>query len=88
MPSSIASLGELNLTNFSSNSNVPESGFCIPYKIFISVDFPAPFSPTIAWMEAEATSIETSLLANTPGKDLLIFLMLIFIYIKKSWGHY
>ena len=45
----------------------PRSGFTIPYKIFMSVDFPAPFSPTIACMSPELIFTETSELAKTPG---------------------
>ncbi|EWS62685.1 hypothetical protein Y695_04085 [Hydrogenophaga sp. T4] len=35
--------------------------------IFISVDLPAPFSPSTAWIWPGATVSETPLLATTPG---------------------
>ena len=31
---------------------VPRRADCMPYRIFISVDLPAPFSPQIAWIVA------------------------------------
>ena len=48
IPKFIASLGEEMFALFSKISMIPESGFTIPYNIFIKVDLPAPFSPTIA----------------------------------------
>ena len=39
--------------------------------ILPSVDFPAPFSPTRAWIEPGAIETETSLSAWTPPKRLL-----------------
>jgi hypothetical protein len=36
------------------------------------VDFPAPFSPQIAWMWPRSTVSETSSKARTPGKTLVI----------------
>ena len=48
MPCAMASAGEEKLTSSPSTSMVPSSGFCTPYRIFISVDLPAPFSPTRA----------------------------------------
>ena len=50
-----------------STSIVPSSGFWTPYRIFISVDLPAPFSPTIACTVAARTSMSMSWLAMTPG---------------------
>src|SRR5437870_5569203 len=38
----------------------------------MSVDFPAPFSPTMAWTSAGMTTRWTSSLARTPGNRLLI----------------
>ena len=49
---------------------VPSSGFCIPYRIFISVDLPAPFSPTTACTSPGRTTRSTSRLATTPGNRL------------------
>ncbi len=60
MPRAIASIGEEKLTCSPETAMVPSSGFCTPYRIFISVDFPAPFSPTRACTVAGRTSTETS----------------------------
>jgi hypothetical protein len=35
--------------------------------IFMSVDLPAPFSPSTAWVSPGCTVSETSLLATTAG---------------------
>src|SRR5262249_53797291 len=44
----------------------------MPPRIFISVDLPAPFSPTSATTSAGRASSETLLSATTPGNRLLI----------------
>ncbi len=69
-PAAIASAGDESATCWPLTSIVPESGFCTPYRIFISVDLPAPFSPTIAWTVPRSTSMLTSWLATTPGNVL------------------
>ena len=46
-----------------------------PDRIFSSVDLPAPFSPSSAWISPGATSKSTSSSASTPGKRLLIPVM-------------
>src|SRR5215471_8022199 len=51
---------------------VPESGRSIPARIFISVDFPAPFSPIRATISPAAISSSTASRAFTPGNDLEI----------------
>ena len=51
---------------------VPESGFTAPVMILISVDLPAPFSPTSAWTSPARSSKETPFSACTPAKDLVI----------------
>src|SRR2546422_9263316 len=38
----------------------------------MSVDFPAPFSPTMAWISPVRTARLTPSLATTPGKRLVI----------------
>ncbi len=48
----------------------PASGTSAPARIFIRVDFPAPFSPTIAWISPRRTARETPSRACTPGKAL------------------
>ncbi len=51
---------------------VPSSGRCMPYRVFISVDLPAPFSPTTACTVPRITTRLTSRLATTPGKVLVM----------------
>ncbi|CAB4591482.1 unannotated protein [freshwater metagenome] len=48
MPLAMASVGERKVRVEPFTTMVPSSGWCIPYKVFISVDLPAPFSPTMA----------------------------------------
>src|SRR5690554_4199910 len=50
----------------------PESGGNIPIKIFIKVDFPAPFSPIKAWIFPGSRSKHTLFKTGTPAKDLEI----------------
>jgi hypothetical protein len=45
--------------------------------IFISVDLPAPFSPRMEWISPACTSRDTSWLAPTQAKRLLI---------RSSWS--
>ena len=45
---------------------VPESGRTAPARIFISVDLPAPFSPTTAWIVPRSTVRFMSASATTP----------------------
>src|SRR6266566_9470875 len=40
--------------------------------MFISVDLPAPFSPTSAWISPARTSRSTWSLATTPGKAFVM----------------
>ena len=49
------------------------SGFVHPDKIFKNVDFPAPFSPTSAWISPSSTCRFTLSSAFTPGNVLVIF---------------
>jgi hypothetical protein len=53
-------------------AGVRRSGEITPPRIFISVDFPAPFSPMSATTSPAWTSRSTSLSATTPGNLLLI----------------
>ncbi len=48
-------------------STSPESGMVEPAATAMSVDFPAPFSPTRAWTSPGSTSRLTPLSAVTPG---------------------
>src|SRR4051812_14002561 len=72
MPAAIASLGLRKCTSRPSTRMCPSSGRCIPYSVFISVDLPAPFSPTMACTSPRATRSSMSLFATTPGKRLVI----------------
>jgi hypothetical protein len=45
----------------------------MPKAHFISVDFPAPFSPMTAWTLPARTARDTPSSALTPGNCLLIF---------------
>ena len=57
-------------TGLPSMSISPESAGCAPARIFISVDLPAPFSPTSACTSPAITSNETPSSARTPGNVL------------------
>ena len=72
MPWAIASAGVAKETSEPLTLMVPSSGFCTPYRIFISVDLPAPFSPTRAWMVLDLMVMSMSWLAITPGNRLPI----------------
>src|SRR5215218_9675144 len=50
----------------------PASGAWAPDRIFRSVDLPAPFSPSRAWISPGPTLKPTSSSASTPGNRLLI----------------
>src|SRR6185503_12347761 len=49
MPTLRASAGEAKRTATPSTRTSPPSGSTAPARIFMSVDLPAPFSPTTAW---------------------------------------
>jgi hypothetical protein len=69
------SIGVVSSMVSPSNITVPASFSYTPERIFISVDFPAPFSPTIPCTIPRAISMETLSSAFTPGNDLLTSLM-------------
>ena len=72
IPAWIAWWGEWMVVALPSMRISPSSGRCIPYRIFMRVDLPAPFSPTIAWIVPRETLRKMSWLATTPGKRLVI----------------
>jgi hypothetical protein len=72
IPAAIASAGLRKVTGEPSSRIVPSSGRCMPYRVFIRVDLPAPFSPTIACTSPRRTFSSMSRLATTPGKRLVI----------------
>src|SRR5437588_820673 len=56
MPCAAASFGEAIVAGCPSSSISPSSASTTPARIFISVDLPAPFSPTTAWTWPRPTS--------------------------------
>ena len=71
MPSFCAACGDCEARPSSpANSIVPASGGCAPERILRSVDLPAPFSPSSAWISPGATSRSTSLERLHAGKAL------------------
>jgi hypothetical protein len=72
MPARMASCGLRSFTSSPLIAMVPSSGGCMPYRIFIRVDLPAPFSPQMACTSPAVTVRLTSELATTPGKRLVI----------------
>src|SRR4051812_24305310 len=70
MPCEVADWTSRTTTRAPSMSTSPESGCSIPAAIFISVDLPAPFSPSRATTSPAPTSSETPFSACTPRKRL------------------
>ena len=69
MPASCASRAEANATGRPSTAMLPWSGACSPSRMRISVDLPAPFSPTSAVTVAAGRSRLTPLSAwTTPNR--------------------
>ena len=72
MPRSWAVMGSV-MTTFSPFSMIsPPSGWCTPVSVLMNVDFPAPFSPTIACISPAFRLKCTLSSALTPGKILVI----------------
>ena len=65
MPRSRASRGEANRTGSPSTRNSPRSCWCTPARILISVDFPAPLSPSTQVTSPALTTVDTSRSAIT-----------------------
>src|SRR5260221_2296664 len=72
MPAARASIGVRKRTGTPSSRISPASAGCRPVTILTSVDLPAPFSPTRAWIVPGATSKATSRTASMPPKLLLM----------------
>src|SRR5438552_12974318 len=75
IPSCCAWRGPWISTAWPSTRISPESLPSEPLRIFMSVDLPAPFSPSRTCTSPGATSRSTSSRATTPGKDLRTFCM-------------
>src|SRR5439155_20117630 len=72
LPKAMASRGEPILAGFPLTRICPSSGGYRPYSTRIRVDFPAPFSPSRAWISPARRSRYTESLARTPGNRLVI----------------
>src|SRR6267378_934298 len=72
MPSCCAARGVGMSTSAPFRRIRPASLWYTPARIFISVDLPAPFSPTSAWISPARRSKRQLRSAWTPGKSLLI----------------
>ena len=70
IPCASESLVEAMVASEPSTRILPESGWCMPAIILISVDLPAPFSPSSAWTCPRRTDKVTSLITLTGPKDL------------------
>ena len=67
MPSARASAGLATRTGSPRQRIAPASGRVAPQTSFVSVDFPAPFSPSSAWISPARTTRSTRSLASVPG---------------------
>src|ERR687889_2465728 len=72
MPSARETCGSMCATRRPATSIVPASGATAPVMILISVDLPAPFSPTSACTSPAHRSKDTPRSARTPAYDLVI----------------
>jgi hypothetical protein len=71
-PAAIARAVSHPVTSRPNTSTVPASGAYIPARMRISVDLPAPFSPTRAWISPAPTSRLAPRLASTGPNDFSI----------------
>src|SRR5262245_133669 len=71
MPAAIASWGLVKWHSSPSRRTTPRSGRWTPPRMRISVDLPAPFSPTTAWISPNATSKSTPSSATVAPNRLL-----------------
>src|SRR5262245_38534482 len=72
MPAAMASWGLAKWHSFPSRRITPRSGRWTPPRMRISVDLPAPFSPTTAWISPYATSKSTPSSATVAPNRLLM----------------
>src|SRR5580765_6493902 len=71
MPSLCAEAGVRCATRSPLSSIEPPSGWCAPVMALMSVDLPAPFSPSSAWTSPACKLNETPLRARTAPKDFV-----------------
>ncbi|CAA9302655.1 MAG: hypothetical protein AVDCRST_MAG40-457, partial [uncultured Gemmatimonadaceae bacterium] len=69
-----------------STCTVPASGAYMPASTRMSVDFPAPFSPTSAWISPAGTSSEAPRLARTAPNDFSTWASLIASGVSRGGG--
>ena len=74
IPLARASRGESNSTGSPSNRYSPSLGLCTPERVLMSVDLPAPLSPSRQVTSPARTNIDTSWRAITDPKYLETFL--------------
>ena len=67
MPRWRASSGDFGETSTPSTVIVPEVSVTTPAITLVSVDLPAPFSPTSAWISPRRRSKSTFSIAGTPA---------------------
>ena len=73
IPCFMDTIGELLQISSPSKKICPSVGCIAPVMILINVDFPAPFSPAMAWISPGRKARETPSRAQTPGKTFFIF---------------
>ena len=66
MPTALAACGVSNFTGLPSKIISPSSGATTPEMILMSVDLPAPFSPSTAWIDRALVAKSTFDIAATP----------------------
>src|SRR3984893_11774800 len=73
MPAARASRTDRKRVSRPSSTRRPENSACTPAMIFISLLFPAPFSPTRPWISPAQSVKSTPRSASTPPKALVIW---------------
>ncbi len=72
IPAAIASPGPAKVTGVPSTTISPASGTYRPYRVFIRVDLPAPFSPSSAWISPGSKVRSIASLATSGPNRLVI----------------
>ena len=71
MPAAIASCGDVKLRGSPAIAMLPRSARCTPPRMRISVDLPAPFSPTSAWISPKS-SVEIDVVERAVAPNCLL----------------